>query len=153
MRDRHIGLDLGDLGLHAVARFLHQGAGGGLDLADLGVLVDQRAAHPAHRGQIAHVIADVLNLQVVQHQPQPLQVLVRLFDELLLKDRLLLVDLLGRKLGDDATQVAFQRVFGDAHDAFARIAQEALDGVVQQRLFAGDLDVGDGVNLQRNAPA
>ncbi len=46
-------------------------------------------------------------------QPQPMKILVGLFDELLLEDHLLLVDLLGSKLGDDASEVAFERVPGN----------------------------------------
>jgi streptomycin 6-kinase len=56
-----------------------------------------------------------------------------------------------RELGQHAAQVALQRLLGDPHDLAARAAQEALDRVVEQRLLAGQLHVGDAVHVQRDA--
>ena len=153
LRDHEIGVDLRDLGGHHVLRLLHHGRRARLDLADRRVASHRRAPHPADRREVADVVADVLDLQVVEHQTESLQIAVGLFDELLLEDDLLLVDLFRGHLGDDAAQVTLERVLRDVHDLLLRAAEEALEGVVQQRLFAGNLDVGNGLHVERYAAA
>ena len=64
---------------------------------------------------------------------------------------LVLVHLLGRELGEHAAQVALQRLLGDPHDLRELLAQEALDGVVQQRILAGQLHVGHPVHVEGDA--
>src|SRR4030095_7096653 len=49
-----------------------------------------------------------------------------------------------------AAQVSLQCVLRDAHDARAIDAQETLDRVVEDRLLARDLDVGDAVDVDGN---
>src|SRR6185295_5184308 len=153
LSDQHLALDAGDLRGHARLGLLHQRVGLGLDLADLRAAPDLGAARAAHRREVAHPVADVLDLQVVQEQPHAVHVALGFVDQLLLEHDLLLVDLLGRELGDDAAQVPLQRVLGDERDVVARPPHEALERVVQERLLAGELHVGDGLHVERHAAA
>ena len=63
----------------------------------------------------------------------------------------ILVDLFGGQRGEDAAQVAFERILGNVLDFGERDAQESLQRVAEQRLVAGDLDIGDALHRQRDA--
>jgi hypothetical protein len=119
-------------------------------LADRRVAPHLRAAHAPHRREVADVVRDVLDLQVVEDQTQAHEIAVRLLDELLLEDHLLLVDLFRRQLGDDAAEVGLERVLRDEHDLLLRVAEEPFDGVVEERLLTGDLDVRDRGDVERH---
>ena len=144
---------LGNLRGHHVLCLLHQCTRPRAKLADLCISSHRRTAHTSHRREIPHVVPDVLDLQVVEHETQALQVAVGFFDELLLKHDLFLVDLFGRQFCDDPAKVSLECIFRHVHDLILPIAEKALDRVVQQRLLAGDLDVGDGLHVERNATA
>src|SRR5207247_5848199 len=60
-----------------------------------------------------------------------------LFEQRVREARLVLVDLFRGELGEHAAQVALQGLLGDLHELLARLAQEALDRVVEQRLLPG----------------
>jgi len=64
---------------------------------------------------------------------------LRLLEEDVREARLVLVHLFGRQLREDAAQVPLERLLGDLRDLRPRPSEEALDGVVQERLFAGQL--------------
>jgi hypothetical protein len=66
-----------------------------------------------------------------------------LLEELLGEAELVLVDLLGGELGEDAAEVSLERVLGDLDDLRPALAEEPLERVVEERLVAGDLEVRD----------
>jgi hypothetical protein len=79
------------------------------------------------------------------------EVVLGFLEELLGEAQLVLVDLLGSELGEDATQVPLEGVLGDLDDLLPALAEEALEGVVEERLVAGDLEVGDAGLLSAEA--
>ena len=62
-----------------------------------------------------------------------------------------LVHLLGRQVGDDAAEQAFERLLRRGADVLERQVQEALDRVVDEARIARDFDVGDRMHVERNA--
>ena len=58
----------------------------------------------------------------------------------------------GVQAGDDVAERALERLLGREVDGRRRQREEALDGVVGVLRMAGDLDVGDGMDVERDAP-
>ena len=107
----------------------------------------------ADRVEVPLVVGDVLDLEVVELEAEPREVVIRLVQERTGELLAVLIDLLGRQRREHATQVAFKRLARDLHDLLARHRQEALDRVRELHGLARDLDVRDTLNVERDATA
>jgi hypothetical protein len=123
----------------------------GLSLGDLRVAAHLGRAHAADRVEVADVVGDVLDLECVEGQTEVRQIVLGLLGEACRERLLVLVHLLGRQAREHAAEVALERLAGDVHDLRARLAEEALDRVVDERLLAGHLDVRDALHGEGDA--
>ena len=113
LRDREVGVDLGDLAPRPVLGLLLGRLGLRLRLDDARLLADARALDAARRVQVVDVVGDVLDLERVEHEPDAVHVVLGLLDERLGERGLVLVHLLGRELREDAADVALERLLRD----------------------------------------
>ncbi len=123
----------------------------GLVLGVLGVAqgVGDPRARDVH--EVLRLVLDALDLQRVEVQAQLVEDVARRLEELVGELDAVLVHLLGRELGDDVPQGAFERLLGGHVDGGPRERQEALDRVVGVLRVARDLDVRDRVHVEGDA--
>jgi hypothetical protein len=94
---------------------------------------------------------DILDLHRVQHESELAQIVLGFFEELLGEGELVLVDLFWRETRQDPAQVAFEHILGDPDHVIPVLVEEAFDGGSQGGLMTGNLDVGDPLDVQRDA--
>ena len=123
---------------------------GGLSLSDARIPLQFDQLLATNRIEVAHVIRDVLNLQRVEHQPELLQIVLRLLQQGARKGDLVFIELLGSEAGHHAAQVPFQRLLGDMTNVVLAFANQAFDRVVDPGLIAGDLDIGHTRHIERD---
>src|SRR5690606_1041522 len=105
----------------------------------------------ADRLEVADLVADVLDLQHIELEAELLEVVIRLFREVAREAEPVLVDLLGRELGQHAAQVTGERLLGERLDLGDGLAQQPFDRVVEHGLGRrSDLDVRDRLHGQRD---
>ena len=150
-RDLHLRLEGGELGVAGVVPAELGGLGLAAGLGDERVAADRGGALAAHGVEVADLVADVLDLQGVEDEAQLAEVVLGLGGEALGEGLLVGVDLLGGHGGEHAAEVALEGLAGGLHDLLAAAAEEALEGVVEQGLLAGDLDVGEALDVERDA--
>src|SRR5690606_33732126 len=103
------------------------------------------------RVEVAAVVRHVLDLEGVELEAEALEVLVRLDEQALGELDPVAVDLLRREGGEHAAQGALERLARHPQDLLAAADEDALDGVADDRLGAGDLEVGDTLDVERDA--
>lgn len=101
--------------------------------------------------QVTAVVADVLNLQRVEHDAEATQVFTGFHEQALCELHAVLVHLFGRQGREHATEIALEGLAGYRHDFKALFAEESLDRVADDRLDARDLHVGYALDGERDA--
>ncbi len=151
LADEVLGLLVGHLAVAAELRLGLLGVGLRAGLGDLGLRQDVREPLAADAVEVRHVVGDRLDLQRVEGEPELVEVVAGLADELVGELQPVLVDLFRRQPGDDAAQVTLEALLGDLLDLVRVASEKALDGVVAHALLARHLHVRDGVEGERDA--
>ena len=81
-----------------------------------------------------------------------MQIILRLLQQGAREGDLVFIQLLRRKAGHDAAQVALKRFLGDMANIVLAFADQAFNCIVNSGLITGDLDVGNPCHIQGNPP-
>src|SRR5690554_5057309 len=148
--DLHLRVDLGGSTLLLVIGIEHAGFGAVHGLGDTAVLQKRRRLLTTDRVEVALIIANMLNIKRIQLQPEARQVVLRFLGERLRKLDAVVVDLFRRQRRKHAAKIALERLLGDLNDLLAGHPQKTLNGVVDKRRTAADLDVGNPFHAERD---